>query len=351
MDSRVSDEAAAGVLELEGLAMAGLVAILRQLGDLAELAAEVFDGLQHQVMAVSARRRRLAVRAKQLINDLPTSSSIIIVDGHHRCGLKNKKALVHGAGVVAPPPRFVVNQIKRCRGPPRLSLLDRFDADGEGACLKRMRRTGCMIDGSLHNKPENSYSEDTIRVDTLVPIPPMQWLSVKVHTGPIRNTYRKPFGKYHVQRAESKIRTTTELLHSCEAWSEPRGTKHLSAAEINYLQQQPRQQLVAADCNMQAPERPAKKVSEIISPSRGNNTVSDLEAEKNSNANATQQVDVHNTSSGEGDEGNLQQHDEENVWFASAMEQLARMSPPWLPRPKHHLPNNQGMVSHDRVTV
>lgn len=217
--------------------------------------------------------------------------------------------------------------------------------------LPRMRRTGCMIDGSLHNKPENSYSEDTIRVDTLVPIPPMQWLSVKVHTGPIRNTYRKPFGKYHVQRAESKIRTTTELLHSCEAWSEPRGTKHLSAAEINYLQQQPRQQLVAADCNMQAPERPAKKVSEIISPSRGNNTVSDSEAEKNSNANATQQVDVHNTSSGEGDEGNLQQHDEENVWFASAMEQLARMSPPWLPRPKHPLPNNQGMVSHDRVTV
>ncbi|KAF8680732.1 hypothetical protein HU200_045573 [Digitaria exilis] len=296
MDSRVSDEAAAGVLELEGLAMAGL-AILRQLGDLAELAAEVFDGLQHQVMAVSARRRRLAVRAKQLINDLPTSSSIIIVDGHHRCDLK-KKALVHGAGVVAPPPRFVVNQIKRCRGPPRLSLLD------------RMRRTGCMIVGSLHNKPENSYSEDTIRVDTLVPIPPMQWLSVKVHTGPIRNTYRKPFGKYHVQRAESKIRTTTELLHSCEAWSEPRGTKHLSGAEINYLQQQPRQQLVAADCNMQAPERPAEKVSEIISPSRGNNTVSDSEAEKNSNANATQQVDVHNTSSGEGDEGNLQQRDE-----------------------------------------
>ncbi|PUZ73563.1 hypothetical protein GQ55_2G484400 [Panicum hallii var. hallii] len=37
---------------LEGTtAMAGLVAILRQLGDLAELAAEVLDGLQDQAMA------------------------------------------------------------------------------------------------------------------------------------------------------------------------------------------------------------------------------------------------------------------------------------------------------------
>ncbi|TVU15148.1 hypothetical protein EJB05_38655, partial [Eragrostis curvula] len=46
---------------LQGLAMAGLVGILRQLGDLAELAADVFQELQDQVMAASARGNWLAL--------------------------------------------------------------------------------------------------------------------------------------------------------------------------------------------------------------------------------------------------------------------------------------------------
>lgn len=40
-------------------------------------------------------------------------------------------------GIMILRPRLVVHHIKSCRGPPRLSLLDRFHADGEGACLKK----------------------------------------------------------------------------------------------------------------------------------------------------------------------------------------------------------------------
>ncbi|KAG0546450.1 hypothetical protein BDA96_02G448500 [Sorghum bicolor] len=141
---------------LEGLAMAGLVAILRQLGDLAELAAEVFDDMQHQVMAASARGRRLAVRAKRLLEtDLylpPTTSthnsaaaalSLTIAtssSGRLGCRAHPRRGGGGGGGGGTPPimmPRLVVQRIRRCRGPPRLSLLDKFDAAGDGACLKR----------------------------------------------------------------------------------------------------------------------------------------------------------------------------------------------------------------------
>ncbi|XP_066391575.1 protein SCAR2-like isoform X2 [Miscanthus floridulus] len=132
---------------LEGLAVAGLVAILRQLGDLAELAAEVFDDMQDQVMAASARGRRLAVRAKLLLEadlDLPPpksthNSAAALNFTTSSSGRLGCRAHVRGGvgGGTPPMPRLVVQRIRRCRGPPRLSLLDKFDAAGEGACLKR----------------------------------------------------------------------------------------------------------------------------------------------------------------------------------------------------------------------
>ncbi|XP_008653524.1 uncharacterized protein [Zea mays] len=118
------------------------------------LAAEVFDDMQDQVMAASARGRRLAARARKLLAadldlvldlDLPPPST-----QEHRClssaAAATALATSGGAGRLgcrsylggAPPmPRVVVQRIERCRGPPRLSLLDKFDAAGDGACLKR----------------------------------------------------------------------------------------------------------------------------------------------------------------------------------------------------------------------
>ncbi|CAN6206537.1 unnamed protein product [Urochloa humidicola] len=547
---------------LEGLAMGGLVAILRHLGDLAELAAEVFDGLQDQAVDVSARARRLTARAKQLQADLDKNEHCHL---HLLCQAQTRpltqrheqqrlNKVSHGVAGGEAPPRSIVNHIKRCRGPPGLSALDRFDAHGDGACLKRytnpsffraahsenacsanrlhqadsddtrsrtgdsekkslgflsmlrrqlkhrqtapslehqtcthkssaerrdssadhsdtdisftasspafddmemdkasrnhpstsnccsdaagsdyvgscselqrtssfeawlspgacsssadpvfsiqdsvpeseesfsyqettrlqrtydgassvdaekhgqqncpsisnhcsnssspvnsgepdaidvslprIQRTGCETDKSLHTKlssvlPENTNSSK-VDAPPLLPIPPMQWLSVKVHTRPIPS-YRNPFRKDHVQRFGSKILKNTELsglaIYSYEGWS---------GAEI-HSQQESRQQLAAADT-----DRPTEKVTEdhqvlyhegAEMSSCGGNTVSDSKANKHAT-----QVDVQRSGTDQG---------HENVFF-SAVEQLSRMSPPWIPRPKHPLPE---VASCDRITL
>ncbi|KAJ1255777.1 hypothetical protein BS78_K162600 [Paspalum vaginatum] len=138
-DGRSSNASAEAVLELEGVAVAGLVNILRQLGDLAELAADVLDDLQDQVTATSARGRRLAVRAKRLqadddLDQLPPSFTFTVPVPAGRLGVGVSHGVVAGASM---PPRLIAGHIKRCRGPPALSVLDRFDGGGEGACLKR----------------------------------------------------------------------------------------------------------------------------------------------------------------------------------------------------------------------
>ncbi|CAN6220024.1 unnamed protein product [Urochloa humidicola] len=177
---------------LEGLAMAGLVAILRNLGDLAELAAEVLDGLQDQAGAVSARARRLTARAKQLQADLDQN-------GHRRRLLcqalttrtptQRQQCLnqVSSRGVVSVAggearPRSIVNHIKRCRGPPRLSALDRFDAHGDGACLKRytnpsfFRENACSAN-HLHQADSDHTKSRTDDSETQVP-----WLAFHAPT-------------------------------------------------------------------------------------------------------------------------------------------------------------------------
>ncbi|KAB8106981.1 hypothetical protein EE612_041532 [Oryza sativa] len=133
----------------------GFVAILRQLGDLAQLAAEVFQGMHDQVMALSTRRRQLALRLNHLDHAAPpavaapqdSSSSFFchkdyylfvasnIDRVHWRANLILKQGLVAGGNNSLPT--IIFDRIHRCRGPPNLSLLDKYDADGEGACLKR----------------------------------------------------------------------------------------------------------------------------------------------------------------------------------------------------------------------
>ncbi|KAL9274007.1 SCAR-like protein, partial [Drosera capensis] len=51
---------------LQGVAVAGLVGLLRQLGDLAEFAAEVFHGLQEQVISTASRSRKLMTRVQNV---------------------------------------------------------------------------------------------------------------------------------------------------------------------------------------------------------------------------------------------------------------------------------------------
>ncbi|XP_075638172.1 protein SCAR2 [Castanea sativa] len=129
---------------LEGVAMAGLVGVLRQLGDLAEFAAEIFHDLHEEVMATAARGHGLMARVQQLEAEVPsiekeflsqTSHSLFFsnagVDWHPN--LRAEQNLITRGDL----PRFVMDSYEECRGPPRLFLLDKFDVAGAGACLKR----------------------------------------------------------------------------------------------------------------------------------------------------------------------------------------------------------------------
>lgn len=129
---------------LEGVAMAGLVGVLRQLGDLAEFAAEVFHNLHEEVMATSARGHGLMLRVLQLEAEFPSIEKVILSETDHshyvysagidwHANLRVEQNLV----IQGDMPRFILDSYEECRGPPRLFMLDKFDVAGAGACLTR----------------------------------------------------------------------------------------------------------------------------------------------------------------------------------------------------------------------
>ncbi|KAK9920292.1 hypothetical protein M0R45_028850 [Rubus argutus] len=129
---------------LEGVAMAGLVGVLRQLGDLAEFAAEIFHDLHEEVMATATRGHGLMVRVQQLEAEFPSIEKALLSQTNHSSffsnagvdwhpNLRSEQNLITRGDL----PRFVMDSYEECRGPPRLFLLDKFDVAGAGACLKR----------------------------------------------------------------------------------------------------------------------------------------------------------------------------------------------------------------------
>ncbi|CAH2058819.1 unnamed protein product [Thlaspi arvense] len=129
---------------LEGVAMAGLVGILRQLGDLAEFAAEMFHDLHEEVMATASRSHGLMARVQQLEAEFPFVEKALLCQTDHSPFFSNKGVEWHSnlqleQSVVTRGdlPRCVMDSYEECRGPPRLFLLDKFDISGAGACLKR----------------------------------------------------------------------------------------------------------------------------------------------------------------------------------------------------------------------
>ncbi|XP_051181703.1 uncharacterized protein [Lolium perenne] len=128
---------------LDGVAMAGLVGVLRQLGDLAEFAAEVFHGLYDEVMTASARGHGLVLRVQQLEAELPLlekdicQRDYLYVASNRGIDWHANTRVDHGVVTTGDTPRFIMNSIKQCHGPPRLFMLDKYDIGGEGTCLKR----------------------------------------------------------------------------------------------------------------------------------------------------------------------------------------------------------------------
>ncbi|URE02762.1 hypothetical protein MUK42_34619 [Musa troglodytarum] len=133
---------------LEGVAMAGLVGVLRQLGDLAEFAAEIFRDLHEEIMGTAARSHGLTPRDQLLEAEFPlveksflsqsSHSSLAYNDGiDWRCTIQMDQNLITQGDM----PRFVLDSYEECRGPPQLFTLDKFDTAGAGACLKRWNQS------------------------------------------------------------------------------------------------------------------------------------------------------------------------------------------------------------------
>ncbi|CAI8612885.1 unnamed protein product [Vicia faba] len=129
---------------LEAVAMSGLVGFLRQLGDLAQFAAEMFHGLHEEVMATAERGHSLMSRVQQIEAEIPPLEKAFLSRTHHSSfftnggidwspNLRSEQNLVSRGDL----PRFIMDSYEECRGPPRLFLLDKFDVAGAGACLKR----------------------------------------------------------------------------------------------------------------------------------------------------------------------------------------------------------------------
>ncbi|CAH9076600.1 unnamed protein product [Cuscuta epithymum] len=129
---------------LDGVTVSGLVGILRQLGDVVEFAAEVFHGLQEQVMITSSRSRKLIARVQSIETALPSfEKSILAQQSHlHFAYTTGSKWHTHSHCeenhfIYSDLPRFLMDSYEKCRGPPRLHFLDKFDPGGSGSCLKR----------------------------------------------------------------------------------------------------------------------------------------------------------------------------------------------------------------------
>ncbi|XP_055803236.1 SCAR-like protein 2 isoform X2 [Solanum dulcamara] len=129
---------------LDGVAVAGLVGILRQLGDLAEFAAEVFHGLQEQVMVTSSRSNKLVARVQNIEAALPPLEKSVLAQRSHLhfayTAGSNWHARIRSEQnhfIYNDLPRFIMDSYEECHGPPHLHLLDKFDPGGPGSCLKR----------------------------------------------------------------------------------------------------------------------------------------------------------------------------------------------------------------------
>ncbi|XP_058095582.1 protein SCAR3-like isoform X2 [Magnolia sinica] len=129
---------------LDGVAVAGLVGILRQLGDLADFAAEIFHDLHEQVTTTAARSHQMMTRVQRVEAALPPLEKAVFAQTSHlhfaytpgsewHADIQTEQNHLGHSDL----PSFIMYSYEECRDPPRLFLLDKFDTAGAGACLKR----------------------------------------------------------------------------------------------------------------------------------------------------------------------------------------------------------------------
>ncbi|CAA0395732.1 unnamed protein product [Arabidopsis thaliana] len=129
---------------LGAVEVAGLIGILRQLGDLAEFSAEVFNGLQEEVTVTASRCQKLTSRVRRIESALsPLEKAVLSQTSHihfaYTAGSEWHPRIRNGHShfVQSDLPLCVMESYEQCRDPPPLHLLDRFAVGGPGSCLRK----------------------------------------------------------------------------------------------------------------------------------------------------------------------------------------------------------------------
>ncbi|XP_010439833.1 PREDICTED: scar-like domain-containing protein WAVE 5 [Camelina sativa] len=129
---------------LGAVEVAGLIGILRQLGDLAEFSAEVFNGIQEEVTVTASRCQKLTSRVRRIESALsPLEKAVLSQTSHihfaYTAGSEWHPRIRNGHShfVQSDLPLCVMESYEQCRDPPPLHLLDRFAIGGPGSCLRK----------------------------------------------------------------------------------------------------------------------------------------------------------------------------------------------------------------------
>ncbi|KAJ7287958.1 hypothetical protein O6H91_Y312800 [Diphasiastrum complanatum] len=160
------------------LAMTGLVNIVRQLGDFAELSAEIFGSVHKEIMAVSARGCALAIRLQNLEVEFHKVEAVSLSESNQLFftfapGTKWHASTFNGENQLTGGdlPKFLLDSYEQCKQLPRLFMLDKFEAAGEGACLRRYSDPSyfkMQWENSESKKAENSKKEKVFEVILMV---------------------------------------------------------------------------------------------------------------------------------------------------------------------------------------
>ncbi|XP_078431390.1 SCAR-like protein 2 isoform X2 [Wolffia australiana] len=131
---------------LQGVAVSGLVGIIRQLGDLAEFAADVFQDLHEQITTTASRGRAMMARMRRIEDDLSAVEKAVHDQTSHIHFAYTVGSSWHSTVRIdcehlrrSDLPYFMMDSYEGCREPPKFSSLDQFDSSGagSGSCQRR----------------------------------------------------------------------------------------------------------------------------------------------------------------------------------------------------------------------
>ncbi|KAG2318927.1 hypothetical protein Bca52824_012140 [Brassica carinata] len=153
---------------LNGVAVSGLIGVLRQLGDLAESAAEIFQGIQEEVMATASRTNQLKIRLQHIEATVPPLEKAVLAQTTHlhfayTGGVEWHPRIPHEQNHLIHDdlPCFIMDPYEECRDPPRLHMLDNIESESEND-LKTSQQAVSSLCGVTDERLEKSVCEQEL---------------------------------------------------------------------------------------------------------------------------------------------------------------------------------------------